>query len=345
MNDQWKFLPTTVGLSDNSLQNLVVVTCISNPVRFKSRYALYKRFADAMTKAGVRLITVEQGLGERPFEITERDHILHLQVRTEDELWHKENMINLGFNYALQIFPDARYFASVDADVLPMGGADAVRPWLEETVQMLQHHHVVQMFETAIDLGPDDQMVGQPVTSFMARYIQSGYEMPQRGGYWSENDYHELHGHPGYAWAYTKHALDNMSSPLGGPLIEHAILGAGDRHMALGLVGCMEQSFEHLNDAYRSTLMQWQMRCERWIKRDVGYVKRSLYHYWHGKKRDRGYTDRWKILRDNNYDPMTDLTRDAQGLLKLETWDDRQIRLRDQIRSYLRSRNEDSIDL
>jgi hypothetical protein len=183
------------------------------------------------------------------------------------------------------------------------------------------------------------------MTSFMARYIKSGCKLPVRGGYWKEDAYHEEHGHPGFAWAYTREALDNMSSPLGGPLIEHAILGAGDRHMCLGLVGCMDQTFEHLNPDYRKTLMQWQIRVERWLKRDVGYVKASLFHYWHGKKRDRGYVDRWKILRDNDYDPMTDLTRDSQGLLKLETWDARQIKLRDQIRAYLRSRNEDSIDL
>lgn len=345
MEDQWKFVPTSVGFSANRLQNLVVVTCISNPVRYQSRYHLYRRFEAAMKAAGVKLVTIEQAFGERPFEITERDNPMHLQVRSEDELWHKENMLNLAINYARQVYPDAEYFATVDADVLPMGGGAEVRGWLEETVQMLQHHEVVQMFETAIDLGPNDQIVSQPMTSFMARYVQSGYEMPKRGGYWSEDDYHELHGHPGYAWAYTRNALDNLSSPLGGPLIEHAILGAGDRHMALGLVGCMDQSFEHLNEAYRRTLMQWQVRAERWIKRDVGYVKRSIFHYWHGKKRDRGYTDRWKILRDNDYDPMTDLTRDSQGLLKLETWDDRQIRLRDQIRAYMRSRNEDSIDL
>jgi hypothetical protein len=132
---------------------------------------------------------------------------------------------------------------------------------------------------------------------------------------------------------------------MGGPFIDFAILGAGDRHMCLGLVGCMEQTFEHLNKEYRHALMQWQTRAERWIKRDVGYVKGSIYHAWHGRKKDRGYTDRWKILRDNGFDPMLDLTRDSQGLYKLETWEPRQIKLRDQIRSYFRSRHEDSIDV
>src|SRR5690606_474893 len=135
---------------------------------------------------------------------------------------------------------------------------------------------------------------------------------PERGGFWSGDYYDKEFGHPGFAWAMTRFAADNMSSPMGGPLIDFAILGAGDRHMCLGLVGCMAQTFEHLNPQYRHALMQWQVRAERWIKRDVGYVKGSIYHFWHGKKKDRGYTDRWKILKDNEFDPMLDLTRDSQ---------------------------------
>lgn len=337
-----KFAPQPTPMAENKLQDLVVVTVISNPVRYRTRYELYKKFERSMAEAGATLITVELAFGERPFVVTEGDNPLHVQLRTEDEYWHKEPMANVGLHYALQLFPDARFFALIDADVQPMTGS--ARPWLEETVQQLQHYHVVQMFETAYDLDPNHKVIGEPQESFMRKYVKSGYQLPKGGGFW-EGHYYMEHGHPGYAWAYTRYALDNMSSALGGPLIDFAILGAGDRHMALGLVGCMDQTFEHLNKEYRHALMQWQTRCERWIKRDVGYVPGSIYHFWHGKKKDRGYTDRWKILRDNNFDPVLDLTRDTQGLYRLETWDPRQMRLRDQIRSYFRSRNEDSIDL
>ena len=325
----------------NGLQDLVVITVISNPVRYKSRYDLYRKFERSMLEAGATLITVEQAFGERPFEVTERDNINHVQVRGEDELWLKENLLNVGINYAAQIYPDFRYLAWIDADVQPMTGS--VRLWLEETVQQLQHYHVVQMFETAFDLDPNHKVIGEAQESFMSRYIKTGYQLPKRGGFWGDGYYSKEFGHPGFAWAATRASLDSMSSPMGGPLIDFAVLGAGDRHMCLGLVGCMDQTFEHLNQEYRNALMQWQVRCERWIKRDVGVVKGSIFHWWHGSKKDRGYTNRWKILKDNAFDPLLDLTRDAQGMYRLETWDDRQIKLRDQIRSYFRSRNEDDI--
>lgn len=329
---------------ENCLQDLVVVTVISNPVRYWSRYELYEKFARSMKEAGATLITVEQAFGERPFVVTQRDNPMHVQVRSEDELWHKENMINIGIHYASQKFPDWKYLAWIDADVQPMTGS--ARPWLEETVQQLQHYQVVQMFETAYDLGPQHKVINKPQHSFMSTYVQRGYVLPERGGFWSIDAYYDKEfGHPGFAWAMTRFAADNMSSPMGGPLIDFAILGAGDRHMCLGLVGLMSQTFEHLNEEYRKALLQWEKRTTSWLKRDVGYVSGSIYHWWHGKKKDRGYTDRWKILKDNHFDPLADLTRDAQGLYKLETWDDRQIMLRDQIRTYMRSRNEDSVDV
>jgi hypothetical protein len=337
-----KFIPNSTPIAENKLQDLVVITVISNPVRYKSRYELYHKFERSMREAGATLITVEQAFGERPFEVTERDNPLHVQVRGEDELWIKENLINVGINYASQVFPDWRYVAWVDADVFPMRAS--VREWLEETVQQLQHYHIVQMFETAYDLDPGGKVIGDAQESFVSKYIKSGYQLPKKGGFWSGHYYME-HGHPGFAHAMTRFAADNMSSSMGGPLVDFAILGAGDRHMCLSWVGCVEQTFEHLNKEYRHALMQYQVRCERWIKRDIGFVPGSIFHGWHGKKRDRGYTDRWKILRDNNFDPMLDLTRDSQGMYRLETWEPRQIKLRDQIRSYMRSRREDSTDV
>lgn len=332
-----KFIPTSTPIAENKLQHLVVISVISNPVRYESRYRLYRRFAEDMNRAGATLITVEMAFGERPFVITERDNPMHVQVRSVDELWHKENLVNIGINYAVQVFPDCRYIAWIDADIGPMR---PTREWLEETVQELQHYEVVQMFDQAIDLGPKNSPIKNGVAqSFMSKYIESGCQPPERGGFW-QGYYNKEHGHPGYAWAANRSALDRL-----GGLIDFAILGAGDRHMALGLVGCMDQSFEHLNQAYRDALMQWQDRAERWIKRDVGYVPGGIYHYFHGKKKDRKYESRWKILKDNDFNPATDIKKDAQGLYQLETWDDRQIRLRDQLRAYARSRNEDSIDI
>jgi hypothetical protein len=48
------------------------------------------------------------------------------------------------------------------------------------------------------------------------------------------------------------------------------------------------------------------------------------------------------VLRDNDYDPRTDISRDWQGVYQLTG---NKSRLRDQIRAYFRDRNEDSPEL
>jgi hypothetical protein len=87
-------------------------------------------------------------------------------------------------------------------------------------------------------------------------------------------------------------------------------------------------------------LYNWQDLAIKNIKRNIGHVHGTALHSWHGKMKNRGYGDRWKILVKHNFNPMTDLKRDSQGLWQLasDKW-----QLRDDLRSYFNSRNEDEI--
>ena len=117
--------------------------------------------------------------------------------------------------------------------------------------------------------------------------------------------------------------------------------------MAHGLVGAMLQhssEFAHLSK-YAQYLFHFQELCERHIKRDVGYVPITVGHWFHGDKKDRKYGSRGQILMDACYDPNIDIKYDSQGMIQLETFEPRQIRLRDEIRHYMHTRNEDSIPL
>ena len=42
---------------------LHVVACVSNPVRYRSRWRLYERFEAQMRRAGANLLTVELAYG------------------------------------------------------------------------------------------------------------------------------------------------------------------------------------------------------------------------------------------------------------------------------------------
>jgi hypothetical protein len=318
---------------------LNVVCVISNPVRYNSRYQLFKKFEEKMLKSGVQLYVVETQQGERPFQVTDSFDRKHIQLRTFDELWIKENMINIGIS---RLPKDWEYVAWVDADI------EFLRPdWATETVQQLQSYEVVQMFETAIDMGPQGETLNVH-HSFMSEYVKGGCKPPigPGYGYYGVNESRALFTgkrfwHPGYAWAARREAFDSL-----GGLIDFCILGSADHSMAMGLIGLIQRSApKDINKKFLNELEIWQQRAEAHIKRDVGYVPGSILHSWHGKKKDRKYVERWDIIRNNDFDPDDDLKRDWQGLLQLEVLTPRQRTLRDQIRQYLRQRNEDSVDV
>jgi hypothetical protein len=314
------------------MQPLYVVTMVSNPVRYKSRYRLYSEFREYMRRAGVTLLTVEVAFGDRPHEVTQAGDPWDVQLRTWDELWHKESAINAGVRHLSRQVPDWQYVAWVDADVT------FARPdWAAETVQQLQHYQVVQMFSHAHDLGPD-HAVFDTYPGFVWSYHQN---LPRE---WGGQQYagRKNNWHPGYAWAARREAFDAL-----GGLMDEAILGSCDQHMACALIGEGRASINpKMHPNYLGVVDRWQARAEKYVRRDIGYVPGSLLHYWHGRKAQRGYLDRWKILRDAQFDPFFDLKADAQGLHQLvDHGDARSIRLRDQIRTYFRSRQEDGVEL
>lgn len=313
-----------------NVEGFYVVAVISNQVRYKSRYDLFRKFKAQMEQAGAKVIVVEIAFGDRPFEVTERDNVDHLQLRTVEEIWHKENMINLGIQHMSQIYPDWKHVAWIDADV-----EFTRKDWIVEAVHALQHYQVVQLWENCVDLGPDGQAISTHY-SFMSQYSK-GRPYNYKGTNRYSNQWH-----PGYAWAANREAIDMM-----GQLIDFAVLGAGDNHMAHALIGKLDGTLaKGLHANYIKRLRMWQEQSERYIRRDVGYLPGTILHYWHGKKKDRRYHDRWQILVNNKFDPELDLKRDSQGLYQLVDHGDlRSVNFRDQIRQYFRQRNEDSIDL
>jgi hypothetical protein len=315
------------------VDSFYVIAVISNPVRYKTRVRLFKKFQEEMNQAGVKLLVVELAYGNRHFEITEVGNPFHLQLRTSHELWHKENLINLGVRRLSEVAPHWKYFAFIDADItlLPSHWAIERESWVHETVHQLQHHHVVQMFQHALDLGPHGQTFGK-YEGFAWAYIEGKFE---------SKSYKYTSFHPGYCWAMRRESFNHL-----GGLIETAIMGAGDRHMSYGLIGMMKESLNPgLNPNYAVGLLEWEKRAEKFIQRDLGYVPGTVIHHWHGKKKDRRYHDRWRVLIDNQFDPNTDLKRNDQGVLELVVITSRQIKLREDIRKYMRARNEDSLDM
>lgn len=301
---------------------LDVVAVYANPIRWKSRYRLFEDFERHMMDSGVRLTTIECAHGERPFELAEDPRVNRVRVRAQTLLWNKENLINLAI---ARLPEDWKYLAWVDADI-----RFRKEGWAAETVQALQQYDIVQPWSDCYDLGPDDDHLAAH-RSF-CRLWHEGKPIVPAGqlGY--------AFAHPGYAWAVRRQTLDFV-----GGLIETAILGAGDHHMALALIGRVIDSVPSgISAGYLAPLLLWQQRAERQIARNIGYVPGTIEHAWHGPKAGRRYVDRWTILVDNDFDPGPDLKRNLFGVIDLAG---NKPRLRLDIDRYFRGRDEDATTL
>lgn len=299
---------------------LHVVTCVANPIRWASRIELFNRFREHMLDSGVKLHVIECAYGERPFECGGDPRVDFIGVRAKTLVWTKENLINL----AIQRLPEsAKYIAWVDADV-EFRNTD----WAAETVHALQQYAVVQPWSEALDLGPDGSPMlikGRHVqTSFCKRWRHDGQVVPAYDN-----------AHPGYAWASRRDVLDNL-----GGLLEVSGLGSADHQMAMAMVGRPEDSIHGgTSPGYQNAILAWGVLAETYVKGNIGFVTGLLEHGFHGEKAKRKYVERWEVLVEHQFDPLTDLKRNTYGVLELAG--NKPALARD-IDRYLRQRDEDA---
>jgi hypothetical protein len=303
---------------DNTLH---VVGVVSNVERYHARYRLAREWIERMRATrGVTLHMVEAAFGDRQHELVDADeHGLRLRVTTN--AWIKENMINLGVRHLLP--QDWRYVAWVDCDV------EFRDPyWAQETLHQLQHFPLLQPWQSCADLGPHGS-VFLTHTSFGC-VDQRGVRKQTHPG----EPYQ--YAHSGFAWACTRAFWEQV-----GGLLDVAILGSGDHHMAWAAIGDAARSVHKgMSDGFKRACLAWQTRATKLTHREVGFVPGRIEHHFHGPKKRRYYRERWQILVANGYDPETDLMRDAQGVVHIVG----KPALEKSIRQYNRARLEDSIE-
>jgi hypothetical protein len=278
----------------------------------------------------------ELAYGDRPFEVTGSDP-LDIQLRTQHELWHKENILNTVIS---RFPPDWKYGAYADADFV-MTRQD----WALEAIHQLQHHDFVQLFSSYADLTVDHRPFRiQPSFAYAQfNYRQDGSPVPGPGSYGlsaaprPSRQRNTTPGATGGAWAFRRQALDSV-----GGLLDSCILGAGDWYMAFGLIGKTTDGHPEASGCgpqYETSIRRWQERAFEAVKGNIGYVDNFAAHHWHGPKPCRAYGTRWQILRDNQFDPCRDIHRDWQRVWQLTG---NKPKLRDDIRRYFLSRSEDN---
>ena len=278
-------------LSRQRSETLYVVLPYFNHCGFKRRRDLFVQFVERYAKTpGLRLV-VSEALGPTP--LPRLPVWAHMKFQTDSHVWIKENLINT----AVKTLPsDWKYVAWIDADLEFLN-----RNWVRDTIKELQDADVVQMWHTAVNLGPHEEAL-KIDKSFAYMFVGSGtkWTASDKYGFW----------HPGYAWACTRAAFQKM-----GGLPDWAILGSGDRHLAMSLAGLGQTSCPGtIHENYKMMLKLYERSLKNF---KVSWVDGTIIHFWHGSFADRRYKERWDILIKNSFDPFEYIGYTDEGLVQL----------------------------
>ena len=260
---------------------LYVVLPYFNFCGFKKRRELFVNFVDRLKhRCDIRLIVSEM-VGPAP--LPRLPVWKHLKFPTKNHVWVKESLVNVAVGH---LPDDWRCIAWIDADITFLNDK-----WISDTLKALDAADVVQMWQTAVNLGPANEAI--KIDKSFA-YMLKGSGTP-----WVQNDKYGF-WHPGYAWACTRRAWEQMMG-----LVDWAILGSGDRHMAMALMGRAVQSAPgNVHKNYKTLLEEYQKLCEGLR---LSWVPGTILHHWHGSLANRRYRERWEILTKNNFDPLNDI--------------------------------------
>jgi hypothetical protein len=329
-------------------QTLHLAIPYSNPWRWRTRRELfndcYRHFKSSPNVIPYR---VEVAFGDRPFEVT-GDDPNDRQYRTTDEMWLKENSINLAVS---RLPVDWKYAGYVDGDF-----HFTRHDWALEAIHLLQHYDFVQLFSTYADITGETATSWQGarpyrLNSTFAWNYQHGAQFleTQLGKKASDPGYFKMAaskqfpfgfwpGAPGGAWAWRRSAFETV-----GGMLDTCVLGSGDYHMAAGLAMLPDTHAEMklALPGYIRAIQEWRDRAAQ-LHANIGCVDNFAVHNWHGNKVSRGYGGRVDILRNFQFDPYRDIQRDWQGLWK---WDGRKPQMRDAARRFFLDRNEDESTL
>lgn len=264
-----------------------------NPCGWQTKRLNYHRFRASFP---LPLLTIEISTSDA-FELTRGDAERLVQLTGESFIWQKEAAINA----AVGLLPrSCTTVLWTDADLVWQNES-----WTNELRSELRRYVIVQAFSECVRLPagfmprdePAQEIEAQPgFAAWHLRHAPSGTIRSQRG-------------HVGFAWAAPKQLLEDVG------LYPYCVLGGGDAVVAYASLGGCPRGRLISPGGYRRSMDSWRDRWYRAVNKRVGFVGGVVHHLWHGNEEHRQYKERHVLLCSLNFDPLTDVAFEANGLL------------------------------
>jgi len=300
------------------------ITTFFNPAGYKNKKENYDKFRESSKKQGLKLVTVELEFGDYPFELNEDDAdiVIHVRGKKENLLWQKEKLLNIGLK---KIPKNCDKVVWIDCDIIFENDF-----WVKETSELLEKYAVVQPFSCIFNL---PQKCVENTDLFV--YGKGEGKKSYGSAYAITEDFFlKKHSEPGFVWSIRRDVLDKIG------FYDKSVIGDGDVLMLYAFMNIPTFNSISSSTGFRDDYMKWSSLVSKYVgKKDIFYTEGSIYHMWHGNRKNRIYEDRRLIIKKNNYNPVTDIKEGDNGLWK---WSSDKKDLHNGLKKYFSLRNEEN---
>lgn len=295
------------------------MTTFFNPQNYNNKITNYKTFRHHSLQQGLKLITVECALENKPFQLTKKDADILVQVRSNSILWHKERLLNIG----LKNLPNnCDKIIWLDSDIIFLDDN-----WIKKIKEKLEKYKLVKPFNSTFRLGPKE-------TNYIIKHgIKNDFKFTniEKSYIKKTNEYRFSRYAPVFAWAARKNIFENIG------FYDKMILGGGDVVMS-SCFAKHDMIINNLSDELYKDIMNWQTKLSKDLKTpSIGFISGSIVHLFHGTNKNRRYYERNFILKNNNFNPNKDLYTNDYDCFEINK---RKENLERDIKNYFYSRNE-----
>lgn len=308
------------------------ITTFFNPAGYKNKIKNYHIFRENSKRQGLKLLTVELAFGNKKFELKNNDADILIQLRTNDILWHKERMINVGLSHLPK---DCDKFAWLDCDIIFLN-----ENWIKQTSDLLQEYSIIQPFSDHIRLSRGKKNIKNPekilfsqeadvenkkTYGLACRVSQLGPDILEK-----PVDYY---GQSGLAWAARRDVFEDLG------LLDKSPLPILDSFMAnLFYRNKFNEQCEYFSSkAMKESFLQWAEKIKIKSKNSVHFTHGTVLHLWHGKMENRNYRECARIAKEYDFDPNKDIGIDESGCLK---WTSSKLKMHKDVADYFIKRQE-----
>lgn len=271
-------------------------------------------FRDAVKRQGAKLCVAQLAYDDSPFIVGDHDADIVKSFRASKAkhlMWQKERLLNI----ALKILPEsAKYVAWVDADVLFVDDK-----WIKKTQDMLRRYNIVQLFSEVRYLMSDQtSKVRQEISYSYSEGTPldlTGYKAPRSTSYVADirnrpNAPNREDLRMGLAWASKREVMEKVMFP------EFCVVGGGDKIMLQAIMPSYmpnkDSVYHHSSSIQRRETIGYQKTLSNAVggEDNVGYLETVILHLFHGKRKDRYYIAREKLLRDIKFNTEKHLIKE-----------------------------------